>query len=334
MPRQLVEGASNGSVGRSDIEGSAVRSIEPDARTTPSLADRHARLHFDEVAGAFWVRGRTYKASASSDGFSYIPFLGSKAPKNYPVHLRLESVERSGTAFELAPEATVRRVNNRMILDRGDVEVRYDLDLEQVEQSFAFTAPGGSGDVTLRIAVESELVGGFGGSSLRFSNELGAVNYGEAIVLDSAGRTASVASRWDGESISLTVPAAFVDSAQGAIVVDPILSTQVIDGFSDDLQNPDLAYDAVSGSYLTVYEEVFSMTDYDIFSIFVDPSPFATSNESYIEVGADDWRVPKVAQQRNTRKLLVVAQAPSAAFPGSTDIAARFRQADGTLADR
>ena len=151
--------------------------------------DRRSILHHDLVKGIHWVRGATYKASASPDGFRYIPALGAKAPRNFPVHFRLESVERDGATFELSREAIVSRSGERLILDRGDVEVRYDLALEQVEQSFAFHAPSGSGDVTLRLSVVTELEAQeTGGGALRFVNASGGVSYSEAFVLDGAGR--------------------------------------------------------------------------------------------------------------------------------------------------
>ncbi len=293
--------------------------------------DIHSRLHFDEVEGTHWVRGRSYKASASKDGFTYIPFLGSEAPRNFPVQFRLESVKRSGASFDLSGEAEVRREGDRFVLDRGDVEVRYDLRLEEVEQSFAFDAPAGHGDVLLEISVATELQGSMDAGSLRFGGEYGGVVYSEAFVLDGAGRVASVPSRWDGGSIELTVPAAFVDAAQGPIIVDPLLSSELV--FEGDvfLIVPDLAYDAESDRYLAVFMERFSFADNDILSIFISPGSFESTGSAYIDMSSANWRIPRVAQQRFTRRFLVVAEADSQSIPGSTDIVARFRLANGIV---
>ncbi|MEM6675491.1 MAG: hypothetical protein AAF726_21760 [Planctomycetota bacterium] len=295
--------------------------------------DRHATVYYDVTGGTHWARGRTYKASADASGFSYIPFLGSDAPRNFPVHFRLARVERDGVTFQLTDTADVHRVGDRMVLDRGGVEVRYDFAPESVEQSFAFARPLGSGDVTLHLEVTSELAASMEGGALRFANDLGSANYGEAIVLDGTGRQAAVASRWDGGSIELTVPGTFVDTAVGPIVVDPLLTTTTIDEFSDDLLNPDLAYDAVEDRYLAVYEEQFSGTDFDVYAQFVDATTLNATLGRYIELGSARWTGPKVAQQFNSRRFLVVAQADSIVVAGSTDIAARFCEADGTLED-
>lgn len=298
--------------------------------------DRHAVVHQDFVNGVHWARGRTYKAKASSEGFTYIPFFGSNAPRTWPVQFQLASIERDGVELKLSDHAAVRREGSRWILDRGDVEVWYDLDVEQVEQSFAFAAPDGAGDVTLRLDVSTELEvrgpSAQGASdSLEFTGEFGHLTYSEAIVLDAHGRRADVRSRWVDGSIELTVPAAFVASAEGRIVVDPILTTSVIDGFSDELLFPDLAYDKALDRYLVVYEEVFAATDLDVYSRFVSAIGLIPSGGAYIELTADTWQRPKVAQLPTNGRFLVVAEGESALISGSTDITGRMRNADGTL---
>ncbi len=317
-------------------DGNAHTSFDASALRLNASFDRHSVVHQDFVNGVHWARGRTYKASASPTGFTYIPFFGPEAPRTWPVEFRLASVERDGVAVELDEEAAVRREGSRWILDRGDVEVWYDLDVDEVEQSFAFSAPSGAGDITLRLDVSTDLAAeavpdSAANGSFQFAGSLGHVAYGEAIVLDGEGRRADVRSRWVDGSIELTVPAAFVAAAVGPIVVDPILSTSVIDGFSENLLFPDVAYDRELDRYLVVYEENFAATDFDVYSQFVNALTLVSSDGAYIDITADTWSQPKVAQNRFSRRFLVVAEADSAAVPGSTDVAGRFRLADGSL---
>ena len=68
-----------------------------------------------------------------------------------------------------------------------------------------------------------------------------------------------------------------VERAGGALVVDPILSTFVIDDWILDLGFPDVAYDALSERYLVVYQEQFAGPDIDVYSMFVDSATGATS---------------------------------------------------------
>jgi len=280
--------------------------------------------HGVDREGTLWVRGRDFKASAAADGFAFIPFLGSDAPRNFPVRFELSAATRGGAALELAPDAEVARHGDRIVLDRGSVEVRYDVDPGSVEQSFALQVPPGGGDLTLSLAVETELRATTNGAGLRFSNERGGVDYGAAIVLDSDGRRADVSSRWTGSGIELVVPAAFLDAASGPIVVDPVLSTFAIDTYSADLRSPDAAYDVDGNRYIVVYEEVFSAGDLDVYSRWIDGTTGAAVGGGYVDSGAEDWTRPSVAILRGPGRVLVVAQAPSVIQAGSTDIVARF----------
>ncbi|MEM9380896.1 MAG: hypothetical protein AAGB93_13165 [Planctomycetota bacterium] len=294
-------------------------------------APQRDAVYHDEVDGTHWARGRTYKASANQDGFAYVPFLGSDAPRNYPVHFTLTRVERDGTPLDLESTAQVRRDGDRIVLDRGSVQVNYDLAVESVEQSFSFARPEGEGNVTLTLAVTTDLAGVSDGSALRFANDRGGVRYGEAIVLDDAGRRADVESRWTGNAIELVVPATFVNQANGPLLVDPILSTTVIDGFDAELTEPDVAYDEVDDKYLVVYSERFSGSDSDVFSQFVDGATLDSLSSRYIDQSSDSWRTPTVAQLRSTRRFMVACQAPSVAISVRSDIIGRLCEADGTL---
>ena len=44
------------------------------------------------ASDALWIRGDTYKASFGTEGATYVPFLGSRAPKDYPVLLRVARI--------------------------------------------------------------------------------------------------------------------------------------------------------------------------------------------------------------------------------------------------
>ncbi len=86
-----------------------------------------SKLYYVEGDDGTWVRGATYKACANGDGFSYTPFLGSEAPRSYPVQFRLSGARLDGRELALNDEAVVSQNGDRLVLDRGDVEVRYDL---------------------------------------------------------------------------------------------------------------------------------------------------------------------------------------------------------------
>ncbi|MEL6713447.1 MAG: hypothetical protein AAFP86_06720 [Planctomycetota bacterium] len=135
--------------------------------------------------------GPTRRAFAD-DGCTYVPFLGSSAPRNFPVRFELVTAEVDGVALELEPAPRVVRDGERVVIERGPVRAIYDVALESIEQSFALHAAGTSGDAVLRLGVETEFAVRRDGEGLRFGNELGAVLYSGAVALDGAGRRVSV----------------------------------------------------------------------------------------------------------------------------------------------
>lgn len=278
---------------------------DEDVRIVAPTVDRE-RLYFGTHEGVEWVRGKTYKASVAPGGFRYIPFLGSDAPRSYPVTFRLTEAAIGDRSLELTPTATVRNEGTRMVLDRGPVEVIYDFAVESVEQSFALDVAGSVADLTLVLDVSTELQGRAEIAGFSFSNALGGMRYGDAVVLDGAGRRASVDAVLSGGQITLTVPRTFLMEATGQVIVDPILDTFVVDAVSGFQRDVELGYDVSSDSFLYAYEDQFSGTDIDIYVTPVSASG-VTSTGGYAELGSANWTDPNVATLNASDVALVVA---------------------------
>ena len=74
-------------------------------RSPSETYDRHALVRYDvERDGTHWARGPSYKACVNASGFT---FLGSDAPRSYPIQFRLHDVKRAGLTFGLTDEAQV-----------------------------------------------------------------------------------------------------------------------------------------------------------------------------------------------------------------------------------
>ena len=286
-------------------------------------ADRHSRLYFTEHADGTWVRGRTYKARVSSDGFSYVPFLGSDAPRNFPVDFRLVSATLAGEPLGLSSQALVERNGDRFVLDRGAVDVIYDVALESVEQSFAVDAAGATGDLVLRMRIDTELGALPDSGGLAFRGDYGGVDYSAAFVFDGAGRRADVPMRLDGDQLELTVPASFLADATGPILVDPLVATYAIDDISLDLDHVDIAFDASHIQNTYVYEEHFSVADSDVYCRTYDSLNNTLVGGSYIDSSADSWSGPKIANADAANQDLIVARKVSATT-GRDSIVGRF----------
>ena len=91
-----------------------------------------SQLFVDEPGdGRTWARGATYKASFGPEGFTYTPFLGSDAPRSFPVEFDLEHVTVAGETLPLGARARSR--DDRVVsLDRGSVVEVYHLAERQV----------------------------------------------------------------------------------------------------------------------------------------------------------------------------------------------------------
>lgn len=286
--------------GRTDAELAGAPAVDLVAH------DPHARLHFTEQSSGTWIRGRTYKARVHAGGFEYIPFLGSSAPRSWPVALRLVSATLDGQDLDLTPSASVTREGDRIVLDRGPVEVLYDFALDSVEQSFAVDAAGAAGDLVLNLSVASDLAPSEDGARFRFDGPRGGIRYGAAVAFDGAGRSADVPATLVGDRLELTVPAAFLAAAEGMILVDPVLSTFTVDSVGGDQRDIDVAYDQSNDAYTFVYEDTFSGTDTDIYcTIFTSAAAFV--NGFYIDSSSETWTDPSIANLNSANKHLIAA---------------------------
>jgi hypothetical protein len=267
----------------------------------------HDRLDYDQRDDALWVHGANWKASFTRDGATFIPFFGSKAPRDFPVSFRVESARRGAAAIALSAPEGVQRAGDRVELDRGALVERYDLSPSQLEQSFVFAhVPEADGDLVVRLRVDTELVAHAAADGVDLANELGRVHYGGAKVVDAAGRERTLESRIDAGAIELSVPADFVRGATLPITIDPVILVFGVDetGYND--YAPDIAFDALSDNYIIVYEEEYSATDHDVYAMLISGSTNVVA-QAYIDSSTQDWREPSVADNALNSEYLVAA---------------------------
>ncbi|MCP3916918.1 MAG: hypothetical protein GY711_15305 [bacterium] len=269
-----------------------------------------SRMYYDRPDGeTLWARGKTYKASFGNEGATYVPFLGSDAPQNYPVRMKLEEVSVGGVTIAHDSGARAERSGDRVTLDRGILNEMYELELEQVEQLFVIPAQVGYGDLELRLDVDTELEGALDASGLHFRGPQGGIDYGTVTIIDAHGTSIPGTIAWDGDDITIGVPASFANSASYPILVDPILTTFPVESLPNtDFSDPDAAYsDAlVGGGYLVIYEERFSGGDIDLYSRAVLENGSAFS-QGYVDMTDDHWSDPAVAHLNSFNRFMCVA---------------------------
>ncbi len=270
------------------------------------------RKHSDQLFvdapgdGSIWARGGSYKAQFDEHGFTYIPFLGSSAPQNYPLSLRVASVTAGGQKVVFDSSAAPTASGNSVSFARNAFTEHYDLSSANVEQSFTFQSLPASGDLVIRMDVDSELAGRKTAEGFEFANQLGSVRYGEAVTVDAAGHRTPATTSFDGRSLTIRVDGSVISESSFPLTVDPVVSTFSIDTTTPDDYLPDSAYDNATSTWLTVYEETFSTTDHDIYSEKLS-STGAVVNSGYIDSSSNYWARPKVANNVVAAKWLVVA---------------------------
>ncbi|MEO6711039.1 MAG: hypothetical protein ABI054_07575 [Planctomycetota bacterium] len=282
------------------------------AGLTPAI-DRDI-VYFDAPGdGSLLARGRLYKAQFDSTGAQYIPFLGSKAPANYPVHFRLASVTAGGEALHLDTQAPPTRSGNTVAYDRGELVETYAMLPGSVEQEFVFASLPSRGDLVVRMQVETALAFSETPEGFRFANDLGEVRYGKAIAFDASGTRAEATTMWEGGAIEIRVPAEFLANAALPVTIDPILTTFSPNGSTTDTFSPDVSYDTQTGRFLVVWEETYSAADHDVWAQeHASNGALIASSGAYIDYTTRSWTTPRTASVTDIPTLvtthLVVAQ--------------------------
>jgi hypothetical protein len=254
---------------------------------------RLAGLH--PLDGALWGVGPDYKAAFRNGGVELTPALGMRAPRNFPLGLRVAAI---GRGAELPPVAAAEPSQHGMQVryERESCSERYDVGPEGIAQSFVFARlPAGDGDLVVRLAVTTELpLARADANGLRFElPDVGGVQIGAVTGIDARGRQQPGSITFGGDTIELRLPATFVDNAALPLVLDPQIGpvfTVLASTF--DYQNPDLARLHGANESLCVFERQISATDRDVRAIRLQPSGSPAGSLVAITTGTGDDRAP------------------------------------------
>jgi hypothetical protein len=289
------------------------------------------RVYIDQPGdGRVWVRGKFYKASFGPEGATFVPYFGAEAPRNFPIQLALESARVGDQALALG-HGDVSIAGHHVTIERGVLDEVYVVSVDAIEQTFVLGAVATPGPLALKIDVQTELALERDGQGFAFSNAYGRVQMSGAFVVDAVGRKQALEARLVDGDLEITVPQAFMALAQFPITVDPVINTVAVDVSSFDDFQADIAYDATFDRFMVVYEEAFSATDHDVYSVALDGAGNVLSfSGDYIDYTTDFWADPRIANNNLADSFLVVARSVPAA-DGTHSISARSRSAAGTL---
>ncbi|MCP3920801.1 MAG: hypothetical protein GY711_35185 [bacterium] len=292
--------------------------------------DWQQHFQLDEPGdGNLWAFGGTYKARFNEQGAQYIPFLGSSAPQNYPVDITLDSITLAGETLHFDAEVMPSFQGQTAVFDRGSVSERYELAAGQMEQLFVFDSLPGTGEMVVRMNVETELAADATSDYLEFAGELGSVRYGMATVLDAAGNSAPAPTSLVAGGIEIRVPASFVAGATLPLTIDPVVETFIINNDStDDDTVPDVAFDFSTSRFAICWQRVWSSTDRDVWcELRSSTGTLIAASGDYVDFTTSDWTNPNIANNRIASQFLVVAE--RGAYP-DTDIYGRTREANSS----
>jgi len=275
------------------------------------------RVHFDEPGdGKTWVRGRTYKASFDGAGATYIPFLGSQAPRNFPVRVELAEAKVGGAPIALETRG-VSRDGDDVVIDRGAIREVWHMGLDSAEQTFVIASrPATRGALEFRLDLETELAVRAESGGFALDGAHGGVSIGRATAIDANGWRLDLDTRLEGTRIAIDVPAEYAASARFPLVVDPVYTTNALDGFTNECSVPDVANSAISGNYAAVYEYAYSATDADIWTVDLYFGFPVAGSGTWVDSTTTLWQLPRLAHNALSDTYLTVAQrrtAPSVA---------------------
>jgi hypothetical protein len=271
-------------------------------------------VHTGEPGYGVWAGGVTYKASFH-DGFAFVPVVG--AQPDATVRMRVQGVRVGGAVVHapfsrVEPRWSYRRVEFRH--GSGVVEA-YDVRADGVEQTFAFPAPLGDGDLAVTLAVESVLraqARGPAHADVVFADHegRGIVRYGAAFAIDAAGRTLPIATTVQASTLELVVPGDWLASARYPVIIDPLLTRERIAHWTLSyglVEQVDVARDPSRDAAVVAFDRQVSANDRDVWVVRTDGRLSATGARVVFSDLATGWRSlrPSVAYVRSQDRWIV-----------------------------
>jgi hypothetical protein len=226
-----------------------------------------SRVYFDEPGdGSIHARGNSYTGAFDAGGATFTPLFGAEAPRDYPMTFHLDTASIGADAIDVASSASPARDGARISFERGAITELYELTPAGMEQEFVIARPIGHGDLSLRIRVDTDLAVRDSGDGLEFANDIGAVRYSRAEVVDARGTRVAAATTWAAGVVDIHVDGAFLEQAEFPVTVDPLIYSFQITNASTDEFAPDVAFDYQSQRFLVAYLERLSATSYHVWA--------------------------------------------------------------------
>lgn len=288
-------------------------------RNAPRLADVEARFAaLNVVDGVLTGAGAGYRARFDRHGVQFVPALGEAAPTEQPVQVLPLAYGRGEADQPLAAVVPSHR-GQQVTFAHGAVDTTYVVQNDGLKQSFVFhERPRGRGDLVVAVQLASQLaVTQQGDDAVLLHNELGGVRIAGVLGIDANGATVRGTMQWQGSSLLLRLPAAFVDHAAMPLVLDPLLAPAFTVASTGRNLDPQVAYDAGTNRYLVAWWRRLSATTADVYGQFVfdvTTSPSELSGASVVIRSGQNSQRARVANC-SVRNCFVVGWQETVATP-------------------
>ena len=286
---------------------------------TPSFAlGQVANLAVDEDGRVLGLGGN-WEARFDGKGALFLPLPGRVPSRPLELHLGAVRAERGGASMDLHAATPQVRGETAVYTRAPGVEERFEATLAGLYHSLWFERPLGSqGDLVVTVALGGSLrLEGTRetNGTHRFGGGDGGVHYGELIGIDAAGRTTPGEVRLVPGGLQLVLPAAFVDTATWPLVLDPLVGTTfpltqpATTGtpYESD-QQPDVAYDPSTSTYLLVWVRRFVTTQIGV------PSTSSIRAQRFNTLGQPVGGMLAISDVDSSRQPRVVSVAFSSRF--------------------
>ena len=270
-------------------------------RVAASLSIRQHNT-LKERDGIFAYRGGRYAVTLGR-GFitvedsGWLEGLGHAA-----VAYRLSEVRAGEAVIAVgnAGRSPVARTGDRTVSYlHGDVEERYRLDSDVLEQEFVIrTLPSSRGAITVTGRISTNLTApadASGGAALSFTHQgREMLSFSKAVAIDASGRTLPLEMVYAGDRLSITIPAAWVAEASLPITLDPVIGAPItVDSSlqSANYQVSDISFNAARHTWLVIWNEWAGSTfGNNVYGQIVDSAGNLVGGQLQIGAAAvDEW---------------------------------------------
>lgn len=290
----------------------ALPAQSPSPVSTLAPTEQH-HVVFDRprADGPLWACGSAWKASFDGTGCTVIPFFGSNAPRNFPLHLEVAAPVVGGEVLAMSDGKPFVK-DGAVRTARGSFTEVIDTRMDSLEQSFVFDALPNRGAIEVEVRIHTELAPSVIENGVRFANEHGHVDYTKAIAVDAAGRRLALPIEWTGRGARMVIPASFVEQAQLPLVLDPLLTywwglgNPAILQHDGDVATIQAA--GLGGRTLLVWQRQWSATDQDCWGLMFDNNLGLVQTDFSIDFTPEDWLKVAVAGNNYAQNFLVVSE--------------------------